>query len=147
MANDGKHPFCSEAWVGVARDYVESQCAGRDLSGISLRFCETFTDAPAKLATEPGNVAAWFIRIEGGEVEVARGVLAPADLTITADYETVVPLARTVFEGNPEGAEAAQQAVADATAQGKMRREGAEDAMAQTPFLAGLHDALAIHTA
>ena len=96
---------------------------------------------------KPGNVTGWFIHIEDGAVEVGHGLLAGADLVITADYETVVPLARTVFEGNPAGAEAAQQAVARATEQGKMKREGDEGAMANAPFLAGLHDALARRTA
>lgn len=147
MAKQDKHAFCSAGWVGVAREYVEGQCAGRDLSGIALRFCEKFTDVPAALATEPGNVTGWFIRIEDGEVEVGHGVLADADLVITADYATVVPLARTVFEGNPEGAKAAEQAVARATGEGKMQREGDDNAMAALPFLAGLHDALAARTA
>ena len=147
MATEEKHTFCSAGWVGAARAYVEGQCAGQDLSGVTLRFCEKFTDAPAELATEPGNVTGWFIRIEGGEVEVGRGVLADADVVITADYATVVPLARLVFEGNPEGAEAAQKAVTEATAQGKMKREGDDAAMASAPFLAGLHDALAKRTA
>lgn len=147
MTKEDKHPFCSAGWVNEAREYVEGQCAGRDLSGISLKFCEKFTDAPPALATEPGNVTGWFIHIEDGAVEVGHGLLADADLVITADYETVVPLARTVFEGNPAGAEAAQQAVASATEQGKMKREGDEGAMANAPFLAGLHDALARRTA
>ena len=147
MDTGEKHPFCSEEWVGVARAYVEGQCQGRDLAGIRLRFCEKFTDAPASLASEPGGVTGWYIRIEDGQVDVGHGLLADADLTITADYATVVPLARTVFEGNPEGTQAAEKAVAEATEQGKMKREGDESAMAATPFLAGLHDALAKRTA
>ena len=144
-----KHPFCSAAWVGVARDYILTQCAENDLSGIEMTFCEKFTDAPDDVATEAARITGWHCRIRGGEVEVVHGVLADADLTITADYEIVVPLARMVFEGNPEGAAAAQKVVAEATAQGKMKREGKDGAtgLGAVPFLAGFHDAMARQTA
>ncbi len=142
-----KHPFCSAAWVGVARDYIVTQCAENDLSGIEMTFCEKLTDAPDDVATEAARITGWYCRISGGEVEVVHGVLADADLTITADYETVVPLARTVFEGNPEGTAAALKVVEEATAQGRMKREGKGEGPGAVPFLAGLHDALARQTA
>ena len=142
-----KYPFCSAPWVGVAREFIEAQCAANDLDGIETSFCEKFTDAPDEITTEAGGVTGWYFRISGGKVEVGHGVLADADATIIADYETVVPLARMVFEGNSGNVAVAQQAVDEATANGKMRREGNEDGMAATPFLAGLHDVLARHTA
>ncbi len=142
-----KYPFCSAAWVGVARDFIETQCAENNLSGIETSFCERFTDAPDDVTTDGDDVTGWYFRIAGGKVEVGHGVIEDADITIVADYQTTVPLARMVFEGNPEGAAAAQKLVEEATAKGKMRREGNEEAMGATPFLAGLHDALARRTA
>lgn len=142
-----KYPFCSAEWVGVARDYIESQCAEHDISDITTAFCEKFTNAPSDIVTEGDGITGWYFRIAGGKVEVGHGVIEDADATIIADYETVVPLARTVFEGNPEGAAEAQKAVEAAMAEGKMRREGNADAMSPTPFLAGLHDVLAHRTA
>ena len=142
-----KYPFCSAAWVGVARDYIESQCAEHDLSGIETAFCEKFTDAPDDVATEAGGITGWHFRMTGGEVEVGHGVISDADSTVIADYATVVPLARMVFDGNPEGAAEAQRVVEEATAAGRMKREGAAGAMDATPFLAGLHDVLARRTA
>ena len=142
-----KYPFCSAEWVGVARDYIESQCAENDISDITTAFCEKFTNAPDDVATEGGGITGWYFRIAGGTVEVGHGVIEDADATIVADYDTVVPLARTVFEGNPDGAAAAQKAVEAAMAEGRMRREGNADAMGATPFLAGLHDVLARRTA
>ena len=141
------YPFCSAAWVGVAREYIEAQCAEHDISGIETAFCEKFTDAPNEIATEGGDVTGWYFRIGRGKVEVGHGVIDDADVTIVADYETIVPLARTVFEGNPEGAAEAQKVLEEATTQGRMRREGNADAMGATPFLAGLHDVLARRTA
>ncbi|MDE0350460.1 MAG: hypothetical protein OXM56_12220 [Gammaproteobacteria bacterium] len=142
-----KYPFCSAAWVGVARDFIETQCAENNLSGIETSFCEKFTDTPDNVTTDGDGVTGWYFRIAGGKVEVGHGVIEDADATIIADYQTVVPLARVVFEGNPEGAADAQRVVEQATAEGKMRREGSEDAMNATPFLAGLHDVLARRTA
>lgn len=142
-----KFPFCSAAWVGVARNYIETQCADHDLSGIETAFCEKFTDAPDDVTTDGDGITGWYFRIADGKVEVGHGVIEDADATIVADYETIVPLARMVFEGNPEGAAEAQKVLEEATAQGKMRREGNADAMAATPFLAGLHDVLARRTA
>lgn len=142
-----KYAFCSAAWVGVARDYIESQCAEHDISDIRTAFCEKFTNAPNDIVTEGDGITGWYFRIADGKVEVGHGVIEDADATIVADYDTVVPLARTVFEGNPDGAAAAQKAVEAAMAEGKMRREGNEGAMGATPFLAGLHDILALRTA
>lgn len=142
-----KYPFCSAAWVGVAREYIQVQCAENDISGIETAFCEKFTDAPKDIATEGDDITGWYFRIARGKVEVGHGVIEDADATIIADYETIVPLARTIFEGNPEGAAEAQKVLEEAAAQGKMRREGNAEAMGATPFLAGLHDVLARRTA
>ena len=142
-----KYAFCSAAWVGVARDYIESQCAEHDISDIRTAFCEKFTNAPNDIVTEGDGITGWYFRIADGKVEVGHGVIEDADATIVADYDTVVPLARTVFEGNPDGAAAAQKAVEAAMAEGRMRREGNADGMSPTPFLAGLHDVLARRTA
>ena len=71
-------------------------------------------------------------------------------MRITADYATVLPLARMVFEGNPEGAAEAAKVGAAATASGKMRREGDASGVANIPALAAafakLHDTLARRT-
>ncbi len=141
-----KFEFCSASWVAVAREYIEAQCAGHDLTDVRLAFCERFTDAPPEIATEGDNVTGWYVRINDGTVDVGHGVIDGADLTITADYETVLPLARTVFEGNETGAAEAQKVVQAATAAGKMSREGDGSAMSRAPFLAGLHDTLAKRT-
>lgn len=141
-----KFEFCSASWVGVAREYIEAQCADQDISDLRLTFCERFTDAPSEIATEGDNVTGWYIRIQDGTVDVGHGVIDDADVRITADYATVLPLARTVFEGNEAGAAEAAKAVAAATAAGKMSREGDASAMGQAPFFAGMHDVLAKRT-
>ena len=65
-----KYPFCSAAWVGVAQDFIETQCAANDLSGIETAFCEKFTDAPDDVTTDGDGITGWYFRIAGGKVEV-----------------------------------------------------------------------------
>ncbi|XOV86357.1 MAG: hypothetical protein ACFHX7_15485 [Pseudomonadota bacterium] len=145
--NHTRHEFCSDDWVKATRHYVTTAARGADLSGLKVSFNEVFTSAPSHLGANEDGLIGWFIRVEDGAIEVGKGILDQADLRITADYDTVVPLARTVFEGDAKAAAAAQQTIAAATADGRFRREGDESAMASLTFLAGLHDALATMTA
>ena len=141
-----KYEFCSKKWVAFANEYLQGAAVGEDLSGISVTFNEVFTDAPPHLDPDDEGRIGWYLRVEDGEVEVERGILDQADLTITVDYATVLPLARMVFEGNPEAAAEALETMAAANTAGKMKREGDESAMVSLSFMGGLHDALAQRT-
>lgn len=145
-----KYEFCSEGWVSIARDYLVAQVGDADLGDARFSFCEVFTDPPAHLL-EPGETeTGWYVSVADGKLTVGRGVLPDADMRITADYATVLPLARMVFEGNPEGAAEAAKVGAAATASGKMRREGDASGIANIPALAAafakLHDTMARRT-
>ena len=141
-----KYEFCSKKWVAFANEYLQGAAVGEDLSGISVTFNEVFTDAPPHLDPDDEGRIGWYLRVEDGKVEVERGILDQADLTITVDYATVLPLARMVFEGNPEAAAEALETMAAANTAGKMKREGDESAMVSLSFMGGLHDALAQRT-
>ena len=143
---ESKQQFASPEWVKVARAWIQQQCQAADLSGIEMSFCERFTDPPSDLDPARRGVIGWYIRIADGEVEVESGILDDADLLITADYDTVLPLARTVFENNPKGAAEAAKRVQAAAAEGKMSRKGDETKLASVPFFAGMHDVLARRT-
>ncbi len=145
-----KYEFCSEAWVSLAREYLVAAVGDADFEGVSFSFCETFTDAPANLV-EPGTTSTgWYVTVAEGELRVGKGILSDADLRITADYATVLPLARMVLEGNPEGAAEAAKLGAAAAAAGKMSTEGDMTAIAKVPALAAafakLHDTMARRT-
>jgi len=142
-----KYEFCSKKWVAYANEYLQGAAGGQDLSDISVTFNEVFTDAPAHLDPDDKGRIGWYLRVEDGRVEVERGILESADLTITVDYATVLPLARMVFEGNPEAAAEAQETMVAAAIAGKMKREGNDAAMTSLAFMGGLHDALAQRTA
>ena len=144
--SEGKFEFASVAWVAHARDYVRRTAAGANLAGVKMSFNEVFTDAPAHLEPDADGRIGWYLRVSGGSVEVERGILADADLRITADYATVLPLARMVFGDDAELRASAQERVGAAMAAGKMRTEGNPQAMADLPWAEGLHDELARHT-
>ena len=145
--SEQKLPFCSQTWVDHARSYLEEASANADLEGIRVSFNEVFTDAPSDLDPDSDGRVGWYLRVQDGKLEVDRGILEFADLRITADYVTTLPLARLVFSGSPDSARAAGRLVAEATAAGKMRREGDEAVLATLPWLVKLHDVLAERTA
>ena len=150
MNETTKYEFCSEEWVAIARTYLVDAVGDADLGDASFGFCEEFTDPPAHLL-EPGeSTTGWYVSLVRGELHVEKGLLPDADIRITADYATVLPLAQIAFEDNPEAAADAQKTVEAATADGKMRREGDLTAVAKIPALAGafakLHDTLARRT-
>lgn len=141
--------FCSAEWVAHAGDYLRQAAAEAkaDLAGVSVAFNEVFTDAPKHLGPDEHGRIGWYMRIAGGEVEVARGILTDADFRIIGDYETIVPLARLVYAGNPENAEKAARLGAEGAKAGKIRREGDQRALAGLDWMMGLHDEMAVRTA
>jgi len=141
------YEFCSVEWVRAARDFILSAADGADLAATNITFNEVFADAPGHLDPDEQGRIGWFLRISDGNIEVDRGVLDNPDLLIKGDYATIVPLARMVFADNPELAAEAQTLAEDAMQKGLMSREGDESAMADLPWLAGLHDAMARVTA
>ena len=141
------YQFASAEWVDFARAYVLEKAEGQNLDGLSVSFCEIFTDAPAELDPDGAGRIGWYIRVADGNIDVDHGILPEPDLCITADYATVLPLARLVFAGNEAAAARAQQAVEAAMAAGTMARTGDESVMARLPWLANLHDDLARRTA
>lgn len=146
-----KFEFCSEEWVAVARDYLKDAVEGSDLGSASFSFGEIFTDPPAHLLESGDTEIGWHMILTNGELIVNKGVLADADMRITADYTLILPLAQTAFKDNPEGMANAQKVMATAAASGKMKREGDDKAFANLPpalgaAFAGLHDFLALRT-
>ncbi len=142
-----KHEFCSAGWIEQARSYLEEAAHGQDLSGIELTFSEVFTDAPAYLNPDVEGRLGWYMQIREQELKVIEGIPESADVRITVDYQTILPVTRLVFEGNPEAMQEAGRIVTQAIAAGQMKREGDENEMANVPWFMGLHDAMAVQTA
>ena len=58
-----KFEFCSDDWIGVAREFIERQAEGADLTGINVTFNEVFTDPPAHLDHHDAGKIGWYLRI------------------------------------------------------------------------------------
>ena len=140
MNESTRYEFCSDAWIAVAREFIERQAEGADLTGISVTFNEVFTDPPAHLDPEGVGKIGWYLRIADNRIEVSPGVLEEADVRATVDYQTVLPAARRLSTAPPLDEET-QKALA-----ASIQREGDASVLRGLKWLAGLHDAMAART-
>ena len=140
MNDATKVEFCSKAWIAAARAFLLGEARDADLTGVDVTFNEVFTDPPAHLDPDGVGRIGWYLSVADGQVEVGEGILPHADLCLTADYETVLPAARWL-SSDPPLPEATQVALGRA-----IQREGDVEAMAAVPWMAGLHDAMAVRT-
>src|ERR1700748_2901652 len=94
--------FLSDAWIDAARQYLlEAAARDPEFAAATFSVCESFTDAPPGLGL-PDNRAVWHFRSDGQSIEVGRGDLPDADVRIDADYQTVLPMAQTVYAAGSE---------------------------------------------
>lgn len=133
-----KLAFASPGWVDEARRVLEDLVSTHGEAGRRFSVCERFTSAPADIA--PSGTAAWYFRIDGKSVAVAAGEIADADVEITADYQTTLPVARLVYTPEILAAGATQRAAAPPP-----RIKG--DMSKSPPYLVELHNRLALVTA
>lgn len=140
MNDTSKLQFCSPAWIAAARKYLLAQAADADLGGVEVAFNEVFTDPPAHLDPDGAGRIGWYLRVASAKVDVGAGILPTADLRLTVDYETVLPAARRLSTDAP--LDAAEQTVLAKA----IKRDGDPAVMAGVPWMAGLHDAMAVLT-
>lgn len=140
MSESTKYEFCSHDWIGVAREFIEQQAEGADLTGINVTFNEVFTDPPAHLDPEGVGKIGWYLRIADNRIEVSPGVLAEADVRATVDYQMVLPAARRLSTDPPLDEES-QKALAAG-----IQQEGDASVLSGLKWLSGLHDVMAIKT-
>ena len=140
MNESTKFEFCSDDWIGVAREFIERQAEGADLAGINVTFNEVFTDPPAHLDPQGTGKIGWYLRIADNRIDVSPGVLAEADVRATVDYQMVLPAARRLSTDPPLDEET-QKALAAG-----IRREGDASVLTGLKWLSGLHDVMAVRT-
>jgi hypothetical protein len=94
--------FASKEWVDAAREILQRAVRehAEELRGLSFSVCEVFTEAPARLGW-PDQQLAWHLRIDDAEAEVGIGELEGADISMGGPYHVVLPIARTVYGGDP----------------------------------------------
>ena len=140
VSESTKYEFCSHDWVAVAREFIEQQAEGADLTGINVTFNEVFTDPPAHLDPEGVGKIGWYLRIADNRIEVSPGVLADTDVRATVDYQMVLPAARRLSTDPPLDEES-QKALAAG-----IQREGDASVLGDLKWLSGLHDVMAVRT-
>ena len=140
MNESTKFEFCSDDWISVAREFIERQAEGADLTGINVTFNEVFTDPPPHLDPQGAGKIGWYLRIADDRIEVSPGVLAKADVRATVDYQMVLPAARRLSTDPPLDEET-QKALAAG-----IRREGDASVLSGLKWLSGLHDVMAVRT-
>lgn len=141
-----KLEFGSKEWVDTLGQIAKRLVEGVDLSGIEFGFCEEYTDPPSSLG-RAGSKAGLTLRIRNGALDVSNDVQDDVDTKITVDYQSVLPLARTVFGNDPAKAEEAKKQAEALAAAGKMRTDGGKRPSELIPELAALHDEIAKLTA
>lgn len=136
--------FGSRAWVDKLGEIVNELVASApEASQRDFSICERYTDPPAHLAP-PTGLLGWHMRIEDGRVHVFHEPSEDVDVLVTADYATVLPLARTTY-GGPDGRAEAQKSLVPAVRDGRLSVVG--NLEAGPDFLSALHDRLAEITA
>jgi hypothetical protein len=137
--------FGSPDWIATAHRVFNAAvaAAGPAAEGVDFTICEVYTGAPADLA--PEGVIAWHCRVRDCRATVSFGDQPAADLHVTFDYETVLPIARTIVAGDAEADRAMQRQLGAAIRAGKATVRG--DFALFPAFLSGVHDEIAALTA
>ena len=129
--------FASHEWIALARTILEDLVAEHGRSGHTFSICEVFTNAPPGLAGDEETVAAWYIRIDGKHVEVGEGAIEGADMSVSVDYDEVLPVARLVYTPEILARRASEQAEGTAASERPANIPG---------YLVELHNRLAVAT-
>jgi hypothetical protein len=142
-----KHEFGSAGWFAALNAAIErlARGAGAEIEGTHWSVCEVFVDVPEHLAQTADRKAGWHCTIRGREVAFGLGEVDKADLKITADYATALPLARTVLAEGPEVQARVNETLMQAMMAGKVKIEGSLDA--RPAAFASLHDEMVRVTA
>jgi hypothetical protein len=144
--NMGKVEFGSSEWLEIADRYLNETVPsqGRELEGVKWTLCEIVDDAPQHLTAEGVSYIAWWYEFDGASVRFGPGILDEADATIRGDYQTILPMARTVYSDNPELLAQRRKERQEAAERGEVPALNIPERLA--PVLVGLHDYLARHT-
>jgi ectoine hydroxylase-related dioxygenase (phytanoyl-CoA dioxygenase family) len=87
----------SDKWVALATARLQRLTAdfAGELEGVDFTLYEELTHAPPHLGFRD-NIAAWSIRVRGGEVTISRERPDSPDLSIRGEYQFVLPCAQAV---------------------------------------------------
>lgn len=133
-----KVEFASPEWLETLRGMIERYMALAP-ADLDLSICEVFTGVPKHLDKNGDGVIAWHCHIKNGRLEFRDGEVESADLKTIADYNFILPFARTKIEpGNMEEYQAQQ---AEGAKRGLVQHWG--DRTRVPPAFYGMHNELA----
>jgi hypothetical protein len=138
--------LASPDWIRAASESLSESVAGLGSAAEDLGFsvCERYSDAPPHLAAD-GKLS-WHVRVVDGQVSVAAGDLTDADVMISGRYHAALPIARTVYAGDPSAGARATRLSAHWFGKGSTSLRGEFRDPRALPLLAQMHDALARRT-
>jgi len=139
--------FASPQWIAAADELLNQAAAGEPgLDCVAFTMCESFTEAPPHLADPDGSVS-WHAHFDGQRVNVGAGRISDADLTVTSDFQNVMPTARTQYGAGPDALGRAQREAEHRFGAPVYEMTGRPpEAPALWPVLSRLHDELAART-
>ena len=111
-----KYEFMSPAWIEMARVQILGALAGKSLSEVDYTLCEEFTDPPPHLKRPGQETIGFYLKVDGGRVEIGDHPVEDADLKVVSDYQEALVVAR-----DPEAPAADPNVVQERMAAGRMK--------------------------
>jgi hypothetical protein len=135
-------PEWTQALCSAMRDAFDG--AGDEGKTTTFSMSEEYRASPAHLVGPDGQLG-WHVRITGGQFAFELSPSRQVDVFISADYQSILPLAR--FEIGTDEARIAERdrIVADLSGSGRLVIQG--DLGSRPSFLEGIHDSMARVTA
>jgi hypothetical protein len=141
-----KYEFGSPEWFAALHAILceRAVIAAKADPDFRQSTCEVFTNPPKRLLPPGADKLAWHCRINGANVEFSLTEIDDAETKIIGDYDTLVPFARYVTDGDPAREKELESLLGEAVAAGKVdvvRRATRRSAMGS------VHDAICLLTA
>lgn len=140
--------FASNEWCEEANRYLQEQAALHPdaLDGVEWSVTERWQNAPPHLGFG-GNVAGFWFTISGGQIEVGAGPAANAETEIDGDYNSILPIGWTIYDGDAAIQARAQREYGHLSRDKPVKMKGQFPSHPPLlPFLGGLHDHMARRT-
>jgi len=105
MTPSPKFRFASDEWLAAAQATIDAVIAtsSLDLAGLSVRFSEVFTNAPADLPGRRANgTPALTLELASGAAIVIVDECDDVDFKLFADYAGFLPLVRRASYDPPD---------------------------------------------
>lgn len=133
-----KVEFASPEWLAALQGMIERYMALAP-ADLELSICEVFTGVPEHLDKSGDGVIAWHCRIKDGRLEFREGEIEDADIRTVADYQFILPFARTKID--PGVMDDYQARQAEGARQGLVRHSGDRSKVPASFY--GMHNELA----